>query len=205
MPSKLLGQLLILSFDIYSRRPCSSCRALSIIPHQLPPIARTPFSKYIPTSKAVRPEKSAELSPPIESKKLLHPKPCPTQSTLALPYLLSSHSAIRILLHLINCDLVKASNDIICHPALVAPDLHKAERCPTHSTALGVIVQSGPSADPSECASELSLIHRNESSSSFTPHHTHRRPRPQIPVAPPPKGNNIIPLPIAFAVVRSCS
>ena len=39
------AQLLISSFDIYSRRPCSSCRTLSIILHQLPSIATNPSKK----------------------------------------------------------------------------------------------------------------------------------------------------------------
>ena len=68
-----LAQLLILSFDIYSRRPCSSCRALSIILHHLPSTyitllllsssKKTPFFK-IYSKSGYRSEQWPQRTPP---------------------------------------------------------------------------------------------------------------------------------------------
>ena len=58
---------MISSFDIYSRRPCSSCRALSIILHQLPSIAKNANLKKYKVNQAYSIGAVSENSaPPIQ-------------------------------------------------------------------------------------------------------------------------------------------
>ena len=150
-------------------------RARQTLTHPHPPTTHTtqPSQPHIYTHKHPPPPKSLGLAL-ISSPKPQSLKASNRSSSYFL-HLTIKPSPIISLYH--RSYLVKVFCDTSCHPSVVVlPGLHQSSTVPHAFQTAWRHRTFGPSADPSESASELSLIHRNESSLPLLPHNTHRPP-----------------------------